>query len=228
MKTEKLKLGLAILILLLAAVGPNLFPIAQAGIANLSKMAVAYLIPSVVLIFVLVLASHMLKFTTLKRQIITGIIAGITGTVGLEIFRIIGFRIGWMPGDLPKLMGVLLLDQFALGPNTTSNIAGWAYHFWNGAAFGIIFSVLVGRGKIWIGALYGFLVGIGFMLGPVVKSLGIGAFGFQFKDGYQFFIVVSVAHIAFGAVLGWLVYKMNSGVPNIFVRIKESYIKGTN
>ncbi len=228
MKSEKLKLGIVLLGLLLAAVGPNLFPIAQAGIANLSKMAVDYLIPSVVLILILILVTHLLKFTLLKRQILTGIIAGIIGTIGLEIFRMIGFKIGWMPGDLPKLMGVLLLDQFALGPDTTSNIAGWAYHFWNGAAFGIIYSLLLGRGKLWMGALYGFLIGIGFMLSPVVRSLGVGAFGFQFKDGYQLFVTVSLAHIAFGIVLGWLVYKMNSGVPSIITRVKKTYIKQNN
>jgi len=227
MKSEKQKLGIVLLVLLLAAIGPNLFPIAQAGIANLSKMAVDYLIPSVVLILVLILVTHLLKFSLLKRQIITGIIAGIIATIGLEIFRITGFRIGWMPGDLPKLMGVLLLDQFALGPDSTSNIAGWAYHFWNGAAFGIIYSLLVGRGKPWMGLLYGFLIGIGFMLSPVVRSLGVGSFGLQFKDGYQLFVVVSLAHIAFGVVLGWLVYKMNSGVPGIVTRVKKSYIKET-
>ncbi len=223
MRTEKLKLGIVLLALILAAIGPNLFPIAQAGIANLSKMAVGYLIPSVVLIMVLLVITHLLKFSVLKKQILTGIIAGILGTIGLEVFRITAFKIGWMPGDLPKLMGVLLLDQFAIGPDTTSNIAGWAYHFWNGAAFGIIYSLLVGRGKLWMGVLYGFLMGIGFMVSPVVKSLGVGTFGLQFKEGYQFFIAVSLAHIAFGVVLGWLVYKMNSGVPNIITRVKKSF-----
>ncbi len=227
MKTKKLKLGVVLLVLLLAAVGPNLFPIAQAGIANLSKMAVAYLIPSVVLIFVLLVITHLFKFQLLKKQIFTGIIAGVLGTIGLEALRITAFKIGWMPGDLPKLMGVLLLDQFALGPDTTSNIAGWAYHFWNGAAFGIIYSLLVGHGKLWMGMFYGFLLGIGFMLSPVVKSLGVGTFGFQFKDGYQLFIAVSLAHIAFGAVLGWLVFKMNSdsGITNIITHIKKSLVK---
>jgi len=32
-------------------------------------------------------------------------------------------------------MGVLLLDRFALGPSALSDIAGFSYHFWNGAAF---------------------------------------------------------------------------------------------
>ena len=59
-------------------------------------------------------------------------------TVALEVVRITGFRIGAMPGDLPRLMGVLILNRFAEGPGTGSDLAGWAYHFWNGAAFGIV------------------------------------------------------------------------------------------
>ncbi|AVR45080.1 hypothetical protein C7S20_07250 [Christiangramia fulva] len=213
MKSKKLKIGFLLLLLLLSAVGPILFPLAQAGYGKLSVMALKYLVPSIILIFIVLLFIHNLKFSLLKRQIITGILAGFAGTIGLEIVRIIGYKIGWMPGNLPQLMGVLLLDQFATGPNLTSNLAGWAYHFWNGAAFGIIYSLLTGRGKIWMGMVFGFLIGVGFMVSPVVKSLGIGIFGLQFKDGYQFIMTVVLAHLAFGAVLGFLVKKMNKGTP---------------
>ncbi len=50
-----------------------------------------------------------------------------------------------MIGDLPRLMGVLLTDRFMLGPSLVSDILGYAYHFWNGASFGVIFAVLLGR-----------------------------------------------------------------------------------
>jgi hypothetical protein len=39
-------------------------------------------------------------------------------TVALEVVRITGFRIGALPGDLPRLMGVLILNRFAEGPGT--------------------------------------------------------------------------------------------------------------
>jgi len=40
-----------------------------------------------------------------------------------------------------ELMGVLLFDRFALGPSPASTFAGFAYHFWNDACFGIIFTL---------------------------------------------------------------------------------------
>jgi len=223
MRQEKKKLILIFISLIIAGISPNLFPVAQAGIAKLSSLAVEFLIPSVVVIFILIIVSHALKYDDVQKQITNGIIAGLVGTVGLEIVREIGFRIGWMPGDMPKLLGVLLLDRFAHGPNFWSNVAGWAYHFWNGASFGIIFSLIFGRGKIWMAIIYAILIGIGFMVSPATKTLGIGAFGLQFKDGYQFLTTVTLAHIAFGSILGWITYKRNADIPNIFARLKMSF-----
>lgn len=223
MNQEKKKLALAIIVLAMAGIAPNLFPIAEAGIAPLSSLAVKYLIPSVVLILIITGLTYLLKYHDLKKQIVHGIIAGLAGTIGLEIIREIGYRLGGMPGELPELMGVLLLNRFALGPGFWSDIAGWAYHFWNGAAFGIIFSLILGRGKTWMGIVYGILMGIGFMISPVTRALGIGAFGFQFKGGYQFILTVTLAHLVYGSILGWLIYRMNKNLPNILDRIKHAF-----
>ncbi|HEV2387710.1 MAG TPA: hypothetical protein VGS20_10705 [Candidatus Acidoferrales bacterium] len=99
-------------------------------------------------------------------------------------------------------MGVLLLDRFALGPSPASDIAGWAYHFWNGASFGIIYVVLFGAARRWAGVLYGIAVGLGFMVSPVVVALGAGYFGLQFSGWFP--ATVLAAHIAFGLALGFL------------------------
>lgn len=221
MRQEKKKLILIIISLVIAGISPNLFPIAQAGIAKLSTLAVKFLIPSLLIIFILIIVAHALKYDDVRKQITNGIIAGLVGTVALEIVREIGFRLGGMPGDMPKLLGVLLLDRFALGPGFWSNVAGWAYHFWNGASFGIIFSLIFGRGKTWMGIIYAIFIGIGFMVSAATKTLGIGIFGLHFKDGYQFLTTVTLAHIAFGSVLGWIIYKRNAGIPNIFMRLKK-------
>ncbi|MEO5650444.1 MAG: hypothetical protein ABIR03_11055 [Ginsengibacter sp.] len=223
MKPEKTKLIITVIVLFLAAISPNLFPYAETGAADFSSLALKYLIPSAALIFIIIGVTWFLKYNILKKQIINGIVAGLVATIALEIVREIGFRLGGMPGDLPKLMGVLLLDKFAEGPGFWSNIAGWAYHFWNGAVFGIIYSLLLGRGKTWMGIVYGLFLGIGFMISPVTRTLGIGAFGFEFKDGYQFLITVTLAHAAYGALLSFLIYKMNKGLPNFIKRIKEAF-----
>ena len=56
------------------------------------------------------------------------------------------------------------------------------------------------------------------MVSPVVKSLGIGFFGIDFKDGYQFALTVTFAHAAFGLALAFLLMKWNKNIPNIWVR----------
>jgi hypothetical protein len=107
-----------------------------------------------------------------------------------------------MPGNLPQLMGVLILDRFALGPSGWSDLAGFAYHFWNGAAFGIVFVALTARHSITLTAAYGIAIGFSFLLSPVVQSLGVGLFGREF--GWQFAATVLTAHAAFGAAMGLL------------------------
>ncbi len=190
--------------LVLAAVGPNIFPAAQAGYSNLATLATDLLLPSVIVLAALALAIRK-RERGLWRAILWGGIAGVVATLPLEIVRITGFHFGFMPGNLPRLMGVLLLDRFMLGPNAASDIAGWSYHFWNGASFGIVYTLLFGTRRRWGGVLYGVAIGIGFMVSPVVTSLGVGRFGLQFSYGFP--VTVLFAHAAFGLALGWLADK---------------------
>jgi len=126
-----------------------------------------------------------------------------------------------MPGDMPKLLGVLLLNRFALGPNALSNLAGWSYHFWNGAAFGIIYSILAGKGRIWMGIIYALLIATGFMMSPAVVAMGVGHFGINF--GWGFPLTVILAHLAFGSLLGWVIYRLNEKDQSLFTRVKRVF-----
>ena len=219
MKT-KTKILLILILLFLSSISPNLFVIAQAGLAKFSSLTIKFLIPSIALILVIIFISKILRYPEFVRLAVNGIIAGLISTIALEIFRETGFRLGTMPGELPRLMGVLMLNQFASGPDIWSDLAGWAYHFWNGASFGIILSLLLGQTKAWQGILYGFLIGVGFMISPVVKSLGIGVFGLEFKNGFEFATTVTIAHIAFGFTLSLLLKRLNKGISPIWSRFK--------
>jgi uncharacterized protein DUF6789 len=197
MKRASLRLGLA----LLAATGPAAFPLAQMGYAPLQRLAMVLILPSAALL--LVTAGHLeWRGHSVGRAIRKGLMAGAVATVALEAVRYTGFRLGLMPGNLPELMGVLLLNRFALGPSTGSNVAGFAYHYWNGAAFGAIFAALFMRRPRWWGIPYGVAIGIGFLASPVVQSLGVGLFGKDF--GWRFAATVLTAHAAYGVALGAL------------------------
>ncbi|MEJ2615694.1 MAG: hypothetical protein P8Z35_12105 [Ignavibacteriaceae bacterium] len=219
MKHEYKKIGLSIIALIAAAISPNLFVVSQAGFGELSSLAVNFLIPSIIIMILLIIISYYMEVRDLSRQIGIGLAAGMISTVGLEIVREIGFHLGGMPGDMPKLLGVLLLNQFAQGPDALSNIAGWSYHFWNGASFGIIYSILFGRGRKGAGIIYALLIGIGFMASPAVIPLGVGHFGVDFGIGFP--VTVLLAHLAFGTLLGWLVFKWNKKGLSLFSAIKN-------
>jgi hypothetical protein len=196
------KLVIRFVLILLAAVAPNAFPAAQAGLGTLHNFGLYLIIPAALL---LVITWGWLRrggFSAVADTARAGALAGAVATFALEAFRYSGFKLGFMPGNLPELMGVLLLDRFASGPSTASTLVGFAYHFWNGACFGIIFAL--GRFKLsaWWAIPYGILLGIGFLASPVVQSLGVGVFGVDF--GWRFAATVLAAHLAFGIALAGL------------------------
>lgn len=213
------KIFLTLFTLALAAVGPIIFPVAQSGHGNLAALAVEALLPSIVFLAAVAVFARRGEIW-LSRTIVLGALAGAIATVALEIVRLIGFHFNYMPGNLPRLMGVLLLDRFALGPSPASDIAGWAYHFWNGAGFGIIYCLLLGTSRRWLGVVFGFAVGIGFLVSPVVISLGVGFFGLQYSYGFP--ITVLLGHLAFGGALGVLSYWLLGPQPDRLISALRS------
>jgi hypothetical protein len=197
-----MKRMMTILALLAAAsLSPLIFPLAESGRSTMDVLAKLALLPAIWLIAVIWGLLHR-REDPLARYIAVGLAAGAVATVALEGVRLPGFWLGFMPGNLPRLMGVLLLNQFATGPTPASDIAGWAYHFWNGASFGLIYVLVFGTCRRWVGAIYGVVVGLGFMLSPVVSALGVGFLGLDFSKGFP--VTVTLAHASFGTVLGWL------------------------
>jgi hypothetical protein len=197
-----MKRALTILLLLAAAaVSPLIFPLAESGRSTMDVLAKVALLPAAGLLLVSVALLYRID-DWLARISAAGLAAGALATVALEAIRLPGFLLRFMPGNLPRLMGVLLLNQFAAGPSLKSDIAGWAYHFWNGASFGLIYVLIFGTRRRWLGAAFGVLLGFGFLFSPVVSALGVGFIGLEFSKGFP--VTVTLAHAAFGFVLGWL------------------------
>lgn len=186
----------------IAAVAPTAFPAAQAGYGTLHDMAFLAIIPAAALMVFAWALLRSSRFSEIARSMRGGAAAGALATIALETVRYSGFRLGFMPGNLPELMGVLMLNRFALGPSLASTVAGFAYHFWNGACFGLIFAVGRGRLRAWWAIPYGIGIGVGFLLSPLVQGLGVGLFGVNF--GWHFSATVLLAHLAFGASIAWL------------------------
>ncbi len=204
---------LALFTLALVGLIPLAFPAGQAGLAKFSELALWILVPALSVFFGVVLIVKLRHHKQLFNRIVTGAIAGALATLALELVRQISFHQGWMPGDMPRLIGVLITDRFMLGPSLLSDFLGYAYHFVNGAAFGIIFSVTFGKRPIWASLAWGQFIGFGLLISPVVDSMGIGFMGIEMPSMP---ITVVVAHLAWGLAFGIINARWTTGPGWIF------------
>lgn len=193
------ELAYSLLALGAAGLSPNLFWIAQAGYAPLSTLGMRVLIPSIGILLALLALAYLRQRRRLVNRILAGAAAGFIATMGLEIVRFSSFHLGGMPGSMPELLGVLMLNRFMEGPSFLSNVVGWSYHFWNGVTFGIVFAVVFGQKPRAWALVFAELVGLGFLVSPAVKAMGIGFMGLGML---AMPVTVVVAHTVYGLILG--------------------------
>lgn len=187
-----------------AAVSPLAFTWSATGDVSFHALGLDAIIPAVAVWAIIAVGAHLGGWQRLAAVSRLAIIAGVLGTAGLEVVRTIGFRFfQTMPGSMPMLMGVLLTDRIMEGPNWFSNLIGWLDHFWNGIGFAFIFLAVFGRQRWWAGVIYALGIGTIFMLSPVMDITGAGDFG-QAYAPVKFPLTVYLAHIAFGAAVGFV------------------------
>ncbi|MBI3979414.1 MAG: hypothetical protein HY331_14625 [Chloroflexi bacterium] len=136
----------------------------------------------------------------LANCILAGLAAGAVATLALDAVRLTGFAFRWMPANLPPMFGMLIL-----GPQSSpaqAQVVGYLYHFLNGASFGLVYTLAVGRGRVVWGIGWGVVVWLLMMITPPLLMMGVGPFGVNFGPGLV--ATTFIAHLAYGAALGWL------------------------
>lgn len=190
--------------LVAAFVGPNILVAAtMPGMPGMDFWGKWALLPSIGLVVAVWITAVRFGMTRLVNRIVVGVWAGWVATGFLDAIRLTGFHLGFMPGDMPRMFGVMFLDQMALGPSPQSDLLGHLYHFWVGACFGLTYTLLAGRFRWWGGLVWGLLIELGMMVTPpMVVAMDTGYFGSKFGPGL--FVTSLLAHIAFGIALGLL------------------------
>ncbi len=224
-KNKQAPVALTLIIIILSGGSVSYLILGSLSMVSYDELRNFALIPSVIAIFAVTILSHK-KFPHISKRIFVGMASGAVATLALEIIRIPSYLfIKWIPmDDMIMLPGMLLTEKTStiMGvqkiimesgvqmnlfvPPIDAIVAGVLWHFWNGATFGIVYSLLIGKGKWWYGLIWGFIIEIGMMLAPWLIMMK-GPFGIQYMDGYNIFVISLVAHLAFGAVLGILVQR---------------------
>ncbi len=241
--TRRSELAITIIVILLSGASVSFLILGSLDIVSYGIFRDIAVIPSVIAVFAIGIFARK-KFQRLSNRLFVGMAAGAIATLALEIFRVPGYLIvGWIPmDDMIMLPGMLLagkaetimgVREIVMQSGTPMNLfippldalaAGALWHFWNGATFGIVYSLFIGRGKWWYGLVWGFVVEVGMMLAPWLIMMK-GPFGLQYMDGYNVFVMTLIAHLAFGSVLGILVQKWKKHDKSIFELKKITEVK---
>lgn len=98
------ELPLTALALIPTAVGVNVLVVALTpGMPSMHELTKVVLIPSIALLAVVWLAAYALGLERLTNRIWTGIWVGAASTAALDIIRLSGFSLGWLPGNNPRI-----------------------------------------------------------------------------------------------------------------------------
>ncbi len=229
------ELLLTALALVPAAVGINVLVVALTpGMPSMNLLTKVVLLPSIVLLAIAWIAAYRLGLTRVTNRIWTGLWVGAVATAALDIIRLTGFSLGWLPGNNPRMFGVLILDQMAAGPTDLTDFVGSLYHYWAGATLGLTYTLLFGRTRWWGGLIFGGgFVELGMMTTPpMVIAMGVGYFGLKYGQGWEVLATSVPAHIAFGTVLGLLFerYTKHRGwiLPLALDALRRLYVRGAD
>jgi hypothetical protein len=152
----------------------------------------------------------------LARMLLLGAGTGLLAAVAYDLFRVpFVWAHQWhLEGIVPALnlfkvfprFGALILGEpmeqaaYSMGAQTL----GWAYHFSNGATFGLMYVAMIGapERRHWSWAVLMALgLEAGMLLTPYPAFFGI-------HIGPAFLAATLCAHLIFGAALGWLVRRI--------------------
>lgn len=220
------ELILTLLALVPAAVGPNILVVALTpGMPRMPLLVRLALLPSLGLLLVVWLIGRAKGYHRLVNRIETGVWVGFVSTAALDILRLASFQYGLLPGNMPRMFGVLIFDRMALGPSLTSDFVGSLYHYWVSACFGLTYALLVGRTRWWGGLIWGLIIEVGMMTTPpMVVAMGTGFFGLAAGKGLLngVFLGSLIPHVSYGIVLGLLLERYLAHRGTIFALFRDA------
>lgn len=216
---------LTALALVPAAVGPNVLVVALTpGMFGMPSLVRWALVPSVILLVLVWIAAKARGYDRVTDRIWTGVWVGFAATAALDLFRLPSFMLGLLPGNLPRMFGVLILDTMATGPTPLSDVVGGFYHYWVSACFGFAYALIMGRTRWWGGLIWGLIIEVGMMTTPpMVIAMDTGYFGLEAGHGLLngVFIGSLIPHISYGIALGLLLERYVRHEGTIFGLLAE-------
>jgi hypothetical protein len=167
-------------------------------------------LPALLVLTALAVADRLLGDRQLWRGVMIGIAAGLPAAAAYDVFRLpFVFANAWgIDSMVPQMdlfkvfprFGAMILGESLEQSNysVAAHLIGWAYHFSNGATFGVMFVATIGEGtrRHWGWAV---LMAAGLELAMLFTPY-TQVFGIRLSP--IFVLVTLAAHLIFGAAIG--------------------------
>jgi hypothetical protein len=184
------------------------------GLCDMRTFTFAILIPATLILYGLAILDRARGDRRLWRAVVIGTLAGLLGAIAYDIFRLpFVYSEAWGLGGVgvPQMplfkvfprFGAMILGEPLEQPSYSlaAQLVGWAYHFSNGATFGVMFAAMIGEASRRYGGgwLWAVLMAVGIeaclLLSPYAKF-------FDIHMSARFVAVTLAAHVIFGIGLG--------------------------
>lgn len=183
------------------------------GLCDMRTFTLLILIPATVALYGLAILDRVRGDRHLWRAVLIGTLAGLAGAIVYDVFRLpFVFSKAWgLEGIVPQMplfkvfprFGALILGEplEQQSYSLAAHLLGWAYHFSNGATFGVMFAAMIGEASRRYGGgwLWAVLMAVGIeiclLLSPYARF-------FNITLTTRFMVVTLLAHIVFGVGMG--------------------------
>jgi len=166
-----------------------------AGLVHLGFSIVVFAPATVVLILVIATWKQTHARSIFLQRLGAGLFAGFIGVIAYDAVRwviLVSGLVPFNPFRAIEVFGLLILKTDV--DTGLSKSVGWLFHIWNGLSFAVMYTLALGRGKIWWA--------IGWSLVLEVAMLSTYPSMFRIMLDWPFLVVSLISHLAYGIGLG--------------------------
>ena len=130
------------------------------------------------------------------QRLAGGLFSGLMGLVAYDLLRwliLISGTVPFNPFRAIEVLGLLILN--APADTWGTRVAGWLFHIWNGLAFGVMYTLAVGRGRWWWAVIWSLALE-GAMLSTYPSM-------FRMALDWPFITISVIGHLSYGLALGF-------------------------
>lgn len=145
--------------------------------------------------------------------IVASLLAGILATVGMDLVRALGARVGAMTSGIPLLIGRWVLASLQRGilwgvPVEEEPVQAGEYpvailgHYFFGALFGLVYTLVIPAASWgWVSGLLFAQVTLPLIWFVLYPALGLGWFGARLGVARSLFTTIAI-HVVYGVIVG--------------------------